>query len=205
LERGRNFNSSDRPKEALPFFSQAFELAMAEKFARYAIDAAHMMAIAEADPEKQIQWNLRGIEMAQADESQRGWLWSLYNNIAESYALLAEYQTSLDYVRKLLAFQKETAEADVFTLKDEARFLRMLGKEEEALEILEPLILQHENNGWVQEEMAESLHALDRNGEALPHFQRAWELLSEDGWCVKKEPGKLARLRRMASWRGPRS
>ncbi len=157
-----------------------------------------MIAIAEADPEKQIEWNLRGIAMAEADESQRGWLWSLYNNIAESYALLAEYQTSLDYIRKLLAFQKERGEPDVYTLKDEARFLRMVGKPEEALDILEPLISQHEENGWIQEEMAESLQALDRHAEALPHFQAAWELLSENPWCIKKEPAKLARLKRMS-------
>jgi tetratricopeptide (TPR) repeat protein len=202
LERGRVFNSSDQPQKSLPIFLQAFELALAEKFARCAIDAAHMIAIAEPDPEKQIEWNLRGIEMAQADESQHGWLWSLYNNIAESYAMLAEYQTSMDYVRKLLAFQKERGEPDVFTLKDEAKFLRMLGKPEEALTVLEPLLSEYENNGWVQEEIAESLHALGRNSEALPYFESAWSLLSQSEWCMKKEPAKLARLKRMARVEG---
>ena len=80
LERGRVFNSSRNAQEGLPFFAQAHELATAEKFSRFAIDAAHMMAIAEPNPDEQIRWNLKGIALAQADPAQRGWLWSLYNN-----------------------------------------------------------------------------------------------------------------------------
>jgi len=100
LERGRVFNSSGKPDRAMPLFVQASELAIAEKENRYAIDAIHMIAIAEPDPQKQVEWNLKGIAMAQADPKQRGWLFSLYNNIAESYALLKDYQSALSYINK---------------------------------------------------------------------------------------------------------
>jgi hypothetical protein len=43
LERGRVLNSSAKPQEAMLWFAKAFELASAEKFSRYAIDAVHMM------------------------------------------------------------------------------------------------------------------------------------------------------------------
>src|SRR4051812_6227839 len=98
LERGRVFNSGGQSDRAMPLFVQAHELADMEKLGRYAIDAVHMIAIVEPDPARQVEWNLKGIAMAQADATQRGWLWSLYNNIAESYALLHEYQNALDYI-----------------------------------------------------------------------------------------------------------
>jgi tetratricopeptide (TPR) repeat protein len=159
LERGRVFNSSGKPEKALPFFVEASELAIAEKQNRYAIDAVHMIAIAEPDPQKQVEWNLKGIAMVEADPSQRGWLWSLYNNIAESYALLKEYQTSLDYTYKLLDFQRERGEADMYTLKDEARFLRLLGKPGQALPLIEKLAEKHPDDPWIREELAESRRA----------------------------------------------
>src|SRR5205814_3794176 len=120
----------EKPQQALTLFAEAFEIAVAEKFSRYAIDAVHMLGIADPDPTRQAEWNLKGISMAQADEAQRGWLWSLYNNIAESYALLKEYQTALEYTLKLLEFQKEKGDPDPYTLKDKARSLRLTGHPE---------------------------------------------------------------------------
>ncbi len=156
LERGRVFNSSGQPERAMPFFVQAYEHASAENLPRYAIDAAHMIAIVEPDPARQVEWNLKGIEMARADASQRGWLGSLYNNIAESYALLKEYQTALDYIRKLLAFQKGRGKADMYTLKDEARFLRLTGHADQSLPLIEKLAQTHPADPWIQEELAAS-------------------------------------------------
>ncbi len=81
LERGRVFNSSDHLVQAMPFFIQAYELGEQIKEMKLAIDAIHMIAIAEKDPKEQIKWNLMGIVMAESDLNSRSWLWALYNNI----------------------------------------------------------------------------------------------------------------------------
>src|SRR5438067_2536580 len=107
LERGRVFNSSEKPQDAMVCFTKAY---------------------------------------------QRAWLWSLYNNIAESYALLHEYQTALEYVLKLLEFQKEKGEPDPYTLKDKARFLRLTGHPDQALPIIQPLAQQNADDKWFAEE-----------------------------------------------------
>jgi tetratricopeptide (TPR) repeat protein len=206
LERGRVFNSSGSPDKAMPFFADASRIASEEKFSRFAIDAVHMIAIVEPDPAKQIEWNLKGIAMADADPTQRGWLWALYNNLAESYALLKDYSAALETIRKLLAFQKEKGEPDMFTLKDEARFLRLLDHPEQSLAIIEPiqrkLSEEKKEDGWIEEELAESLYALGRADEAKPHFVKAYELLSKSDWCIQHEQAKLARLKQMSKLDG---
>jgi tetratricopeptide (TPR) repeat protein len=205
LEQGRVFNSSGDRVRAMARFAQACLLAQNENFSRYAIDAMHMLAIAESDPAKQVELNLHGIAMVEKDPSQRGWLWSLYNNIAESYATLKDYQSALDYTRKLIEFQKERGEPDIYTLKDEARFLRHMGHPDQSLAIIEPLVQRQPDDGWLEEELAESLHALGRHSEAHPHFVKAYELLSKDPWCIKNEQTKLERLKNLAPSQPPHS
>jgi tetratricopeptide (TPR) repeat protein len=180
-------------------FAKAYGLARIGNFSRYAIDAMHMLAIAEPDPAKQVELNLQGIAMVEKDSSQRGWLWSLYNNIAESYAALKDYQSALNYTRKLIEFQKERGEPDIYTLKDEARFLRHLGHPDQSLAIIEPLVQRQPEDGWLEEELADSLHALGRHNEAHPHFVKAYELLSKDPRCIKNEQIKLERLKNLAA------
>src|SRR5688572_4928898 len=63
LERGRAFNSAGEAARALPLFLEAAELAERIPHWRYAIDAVHMVAIAEQSLEKQVEWNRRGIAM----------------------------------------------------------------------------------------------------------------------------------------------
>src|SRR4029453_8070283 len=58
LERGRVFNSSTQVEQAWPLFLEAWELARAEQQDFYAVDAAHMLAIA-APLEQKLEWNLR--------------------------------------------------------------------------------------------------------------------------------------------------
>jgi tetratricopeptide (TPR) repeat protein len=160
LERGRVFNSSGKPAQAMPLFVEAAEMATREKLSRYAIDAVHMMAIVDPDPRKQVEWNLKGIAMAQDDPSQRGWLWSLYNNIAESHALLNENQIALDYILKLIEYQQSRGEVDPYTLKDKARFLRLTGHAEQALSIIEPLAKKDPQDKWFAEELAATRQSL---------------------------------------------
>jgi hypothetical protein len=45
--------------------------------------------------------------------------------------------------------------------------------------------------------MAESLEAMGRSVEAKPHFQTAYELLSQDAYCQEYEKPLLERLKTM--------
>ena len=64
------------------------------------------------------------------------------------------------------------------TLKDEARFLRLLGQPEKSLAIIQPifakLIAEQKDDGWIREELAESLHA----AQARPMLSRTLSKLS---------------------------
>jgi tetratricopeptide (TPR) repeat protein len=204
LERGRAFNSSGHPAEAMKFFEDAYALAAKAKANGLAIDAIHMIAIAQQDPNDQIEWNLKGIAAAEIDPDWNGWLAAFYNNIGESYAALHDYENAFLSFQKLNDFQRNQGkQPDIYSLKDEARMLRLLGKPREALEIIHPLFLRLEakgtSDGWIAEELAESLHALGKEAEAKPHFATAFELLSQDSWCVTNEPTKIERLKLMAA------
>ncbi|MEE2830473.1 MAG: hypothetical protein VX498_14895, partial [Myxococcota bacterium] len=73
-----------------------------------------------------------------------------------------------------------------------------LGRVEEALIQQQSLQRQHEAQGstdfYVHEELGESLLLLGRHDEARPHFQAAWEGLSQDSWLRKQEPERIQRL-----------
>ena len=203
LERGRVFNSSNLQDEALPLFSEASELAQSIGETNLAIDAVHMVAIAIKDPKDQVEWNLKGIGLTEKSEKSHGWLNAFYNNIGESYLLLKDYENARYYFHKLAELQREKrGEADVYTLKDEARAIRLSGNPIEALQIIEPILRKLESeqldDGWIREEMAENLEALGKTKEAKKHFVKAYELLSLDKWCLENEKDKIERLRKMA-------
>jgi hypothetical protein len=79
LERGRVFNSSGQPERAVPLFESAWEQARAAGEDGLAVDAAHMLGIAEPG-EQGIAWNLKALDLARTS-SQLGanrWQGSLY-------------------------------------------------------------------------------------------------------------------------------
>lgn len=204
LERGRVFNSSGQPEKALPPLREAFGIAQAAQLHRLAVDAIHMVAIAEADPRARVEWNLRGIALA-VQLDQPGWLRALYNNLGEAYLAAGELENALVTFRKLVALDAEKGrEPDVFAQKDVAKVLRLLGRFDEALALLKPieatLAGKNEPNGYIDEELAESLLALNRAEEATPYFLRAYESQSKDEWVVKHDAERLGRLKRLASY-----
>jgi len=207
LERGRAFNSAGRPEAALPCFREAYALASEIGARFHAIDAAHMVAIAEPSGRDRVDWNLRGIALAEAEPSFAGWLKALLNNLGEAYAALGEFHSARDCFRRLVAIYRDAGqEPDMYAVKDEARMSRLGGDPGASLSLVSPVFesLQGRNadDGWIREELAEALHALGRAGEAAPHFARAYALLSADPWCSRHEPEKLRRLKEMAGEAG---
>jgi tetratricopeptide (TPR) repeat protein len=200
LERGRAFNSSGMPDRALPLFVEAFELGQRIGHWRFAIDAVHMVAIAESTPEKQIEWGRRGIALVLDHPDQRDWLFALYNNLGESFLKRSRYDDALACFRNYVALNVERGQApDIFATKDIAKCLRLLGDVDEALATIAPvhanLEASGQRDGWISEEYAECLLAKGSNSDALPHFEAAMELLAKDDWVIANDPAKLHHLK----------
>ena len=204
LERGRAFNSSGQPGKAMPLFEQACKLGEEAKLPRYWIDAVHMIAIAAPTAIERVAWNLTGIAIVEADPTQRGWLYAFYNNLGEAYALLGEYAKGLEAFQNMAKLDTDKGnEPELYTLKDQSRMLRGLGRLDDAMAVLQQaldrLAREQKEDGWISEEHGEILLAKGKSDAARPCFAVALKLFSQDPWVVKNEPAKLERLRKLSS------
>ncbi len=204
LERGRAFNSSDRPDQARELFRGAYRLARRKRLDFYAIDAAHMMGIVQKGDES-ILWNHTALEIAErADEDRaRKWAGSLYNNLGWTYHDSGDFEGALDLFEKALQFRVARGKEDETSIARwcVARCLRSLSRVEEALAMQRSLLVRAEEtgekDGYVFEELGECLLLLNRPSEAAPYFRLAHEELSGDRWLTSHEPERLERLRRL--------
>ena len=204
LERGRLFNSAGEPVKAVPFFTRAYELAAQSNEVSLAIDAVHMLAIA-SPPEEQLGWNERALEMAETvlDPDAQGWVGSLLNNVGWTYHDRDEFEFALDRFRRAVEWRRKRGQPKETRIAEwcVGRTLRSLGRFEDALVIQTGLAAEWEAVGgsdpYVDEELAECLHASGRAEEARSHFTKASEGLAADPWFVKNEPGRLERLKRL--------
>ena len=202
LERGRVYNSSGDPGVSRGYFLKAHDLAIEIGADFYAIDALHMLGIVDP-PDKQMDWNLKALDLAEESEDERAkkWRGSLYNNIGWTYHDLGEYEKALEMFEKSLAFREEQADsAGVLIAKwTIARTNRSLGNVQEALD-MQLQIERHleeyglPQDGYVYEEIAECLLLLGRERESKKYFGMAHGLLSGDEWMVANEPERLRRL-----------
>ncbi|HEU5226195.1 MAG TPA: tetratricopeptide repeat protein [Ktedonobacteraceae bacterium] len=207
LERGRVFNSSGQPSEALTWFQRAWELAQGhEEAAFFAVDAAHMLAIAASSFEDKTTWNQAALDYAQAssDERARGWCGSLYNNLGWTYHEHGDYERALDYFQKALTWQleREKVRESLIARWCVGRTLRSLQRTAEALALQQKLLAAWEQSGekqdgYVFEEIAECLLALDRTAESRPYFVQAYTFLSQDIWLAAQEKERLGRLKQL--------
>ena len=204
LERGRVLNSSKQREKSGPLFEAAWNLAREAGADGYAVDAAHMLGIV-APGDSSEAWNQRALAMAErsSDPKARKWLGSLYNNLGWTHHDRKDYEKALEVFRKALTAREAGGKAGEVQIARwcVARTLRSLGRIDEALAIQRALLEEHRaartNDGFVHEELAECLLALDRGDEARPHFAAAFDLLSKDPWLARDEPERLERLRRL--------
>jgi tetratricopeptide (TPR) repeat protein len=196
LERGRLWNSSRQPEQALPLFKQAAESAAQLGAEFYEVDALHMLGIADA--ERSLEWNIEAIRHAEnaSEPRARGWLGSLYNNTGWSLFDLGQYEQALEIFEKALAFRVEQDRPREIHIARwcVARTLRQLGRVEEALEIQRTLEASGEQDGFVDEEIAECLLLLGRESEARAYFQKAYASLAQIDW-VAEDTARLERLK----------
>jgi len=203
LERGRAFNSNGDAAKALLLFQEAWEIGRSSDDLRLATDAIHMIAIAQSTPAQQVVWNLKGIDFVQQNSSERGWLYSFYNNLGEAYAAQADYENALKSFHDMADLDlKQGREPELYTNKDIAKMLRKLGRIDEATTLIQPLHEALESkgqpDGWIDEEYAECLLAAGKDTQARPLFARAYEAQKHSAWVQQHEPAKLERLKQLA-------
>ncbi|MEQ1879106.1 MAG: tetratricopeptide repeat protein [Bdellovibrionia bacterium] len=207
LERGRVFNSSKRAPEGLPLFVKAFELAVSRKLENLAVDAAHMVAIAESSAEKQIEWNLRAMKTAEAatEPKAKKWLGSLYNNMGWTFHESGRFDEALGMFQKALQFHQNGGKPENVAIAHWCigRALRSLKRFDDALKIQLSLeeaakTAGREPDMYVAEELGELHLVKNEQGKARKYFQRAYDLLSKDEWFKANEAARLERIKQLS-------
>jgi tetratricopeptide (TPR) repeat protein len=156
LERGRLRTSSGRKEEAVPLFEEALARARREGDVFLAVDAAHMLAI--ADEGRSAHWTAEALAELQSatDSRTRRWAVTLHNNrglalidAGHPAAALEEFATAFSVAREVgTDTQLFWAEWAV------AHCLRLLGRSEEALAIQQRLSADRPEDPDVVAELA---------------------------------------------------
>jgi len=197
LERGRLRNSSGTPVEAVPLFKQALDRARPAGEEFLAVDAAHMLAIADEDKAQEWTRLALGLIQTAGDPRTARWSGALHNNLGWALHDGGDPAAALDEFSAALAAYEATGtpEQQRIARWTVARCLRTLGRTAEALDIQLRVLESGPEDGYVSEELGELYLADGDPAGAAPYFATAAELLGTDAWLVENEPGRLERLR----------
>lgn len=207
LERGRTWRSSEAAERARPLFIEAAERAHAAGLDALEVDAWHMVALVEKEPEAQMQGSRKALAIALSspDPIARNWDASLANNIGMTLHDAGRYEEALASFQTALAARERIGEAGTIRVAHWmiAWTLRSLHRHDEALAILRRLetgttLAAGGPDGYVFEEIAENLLATQRADLAKPYFAKAWQLLSADTSLDRPDDARLARLLRLS-------
>lgn len=155
LERGRRANSDGRPDEAIPSFVAALEGAEREHEDFLAVDAVHMLAI--ADEAHSGEWAARGIRLVDDSDDPRTkrWAIALHNNLGWLHHDAGLFEEAL------AEFELADTAASAYGTEEQqqlaqwaiARALRSLGRRTEALAIQQRLVTLRPDDEYVLEEL----------------------------------------------------
>jgi tetratricopeptide (TPR) repeat protein len=152
LERGRMFRSSGDVGAAYPLFVSAFGRAMEADAPYLAGDAAHMCAIATDDRTLQEEWTQRGL-----DDGDPYWAGPLLNNLGWAYFDDPDYEHALELFRRALEARERDPEnvAGIAWAKYAiGQTLRMLGRAEQAVPLLEDAAVAMPGDAEIRTELA---------------------------------------------------
>lgn len=199
LERGRVFNSSGKPADAMPCFEEAMNVAREAKLSRLDVDAMHMLAIAAATSEARMDWGIKAANRAK-ELNEIGWLTAIYNNLGEEYRAIKRYDEALKCFQSLIESQKSLGrEPNRYARVDEAKMLRLTGSPRESLAKMRELEKElSEEDGFVCEELAEAHLATNDAAAAKSYFVKAYAKLKDEKWLADCEPDRLERLKVLA-------
>lgn len=196
LERGRALNSARQPETAVPLFHKAVEIGEQIGIDFYTVDALHMLGIA-APAEERLDWHLKAIAFAEGSPQKmaQNWLGSLYNNTAWTLFAEERYEEALALFEKAVVFrERQGKESEIQVARwCVGKTLRVIGRVEEGLAVQRALAAAGVADGFVEEEIAESLVALGQAEAAKPYFRAAYETLSQISW-VAEDKARLERL-----------
>ncbi|MBC8170459.1 MAG: tetratricopeptide repeat protein [Anaerolineae bacterium] len=206
LERGRVLNTAGQPDHAKRIFIKAWDVSRFAHEDFHGIDAAHMVAITEQQPARQLIWHYKALDLAEnsRDPRSRRWLAALYNNLGWSMHEAGQFAEALNLFENALKFHKTQGNPAAIRQAQWAvgRTQRSMGRFKRALNtqmtLLDEYETAREQNGYVYEEIAESLLLLKREDEARGYFAKAYTVLSQDAELVANEPARLERLQALA-------
>lgn len=182
LERGRTYQQAGNLTDALTYFKQSYEVSKQNNLDAPAVNAAHMIAIVVDTVEDKIRWNELALNLAEqsADAQAKKWIAPITNNLGQNYLEAKQYEKALPIFKKALALFQADGYAPSIRMGQWtiAHTLRMLGRTEESLEILQTLVREYDSlflagkfdcpteivtltRGWVYEDLAEIYSAID--------------------------------------------
>ena len=165
-----------------------------------AVDAAHMLAI--ADTERTMAWNRRALDMidAASDPRARRWSGSLHNNIGWTLHDQGDYVGALRHFRLALAAYSETGKPEQVQVAHwaVARGLRSLGRRRRGPGDPAPAARRGPLRRLCRGGTRRAVPQCWRDRPARSHFAAAAALLGADPWIADNEPERLARLRELS-------
>ena len=205
LERGRSYNSAGEKDKAKNLFILAYNEAKAINAHNYAVDGAHMVAIASATLEEKLEWNNLGLSQAQKsnDNKVRSWVGAFYNNMGWDLFEAKRYQEALKMFESCRDFYKEVG-ADYqyqIALWSIGKTYRLLGRVDEALDMQETLLNENggeDKSGYTYEELAELRLVKGDSEKSKSFFRKSYEILSKDIWLQKNESARLERIKNLS-------
>jgi tetratricopeptide (TPR) repeat protein len=157
LERGRLRVAAERTPEGVPLFTLAARHAAAAGSKFLALDALHMLAL--ADPGHEEEWAAEGFSVlgTVADPRVRRWGVALHNNLAWHLHDTGRPAEALPHFEQALATAEECGTDDQRFIGRWAvgRCLRSLGRYDEALSIQEGLAAERPDDPFAAAELAE--------------------------------------------------
>lgn len=159
LEQGRVHNSAGRTADAVPLFEEAARKAQRERLTFLAVDALHMLAIAEPESAEARTREALALVAATDDRRTKRWAVSLHNNLGWDLHDKERYDEALGEFEAAhaAALDVGTAEQEFVARWAIARCLRSLGRNQEALNIQQRLAVEDPSDTYVTEEIA-ALH-----------------------------------------------
>jgi tetratricopeptide (TPR) repeat protein len=207
LERGRTFRSARERDKARPLFEQAATLAQSAALEFLAVDALHMVALVQTDPQEALRWNRAALAAALAarDPQARDWEGALANNLGMTLHGLGRHAEAMAAFRMQLAARERQGVPKAIRI---ARWMiawthRALGEHNAALAILHALDRElaaaNARDGHVPEEIGLNLQALGRRDEARRWFAKALADHRAAAPADRPDDAALARLERLAT------